>query len=367
MLLGMYIGRSRMTRLAGWKTVLPQPAPTVTILVPAKDEGTGIQTCINAILAQDYPDFSVITINDRSKDDTGVVLDQMAAANSRVSVVHIPAGGLPEGWLGKCHALFVGAKQATSEWLLFVDSDVTLQPNALSSALSICIQRKYDALSLLTRLECHGFLEELMLPPLAMAWTVMYMVSLTNDDGRPERAVANGQFFLVKRAAYEKVGGHETVKDQITEDVELMRALKADECRCRLFLGQHLASTRMHSRLGQMFNGWARIFSGTSRRSPWKILWAFSATLFGVYTVYPALFWGFWSRDLYWLEASAAHFAMMTLHLSLIYHWSGNRAKFAWLVPIAGALMLGIFVYALRKCQTGTIVWRDTHFAPQRR
>lgn len=365
MLLGMFVGRSRMIRLMHWRGGLPDDPPKVTILVPAKDEGPGIERCMDAILAMDYPHFDVIAVNDRSTDETGAVLDAIAGRDSRVKVVHIRE--LPEGWLGKCHALHVGAKQATGEWLFFVDSDVTLEPHALRQALSICLKRDYQAASVLTRLECHTHLERMMLPVLGAMWATMYVVSLTNDDGRETSAAANGQFFLIRRDAYDAVEGHQAVKDQITEDVELMRALKAKEFRVRLYLGQHLAATRMHSNLKQMFNGWARIYSGTPRRRPWRILEAMWLTLVGVFSFYPAVIYAMYTRDPDWMALSVAHFVLMTLYLGLVYYWSGNRPRYALLAPVTAVLMLGIFAYSLRKCQTGRIVWRDTHFAPQRR
>jgi hypothetical protein len=243
---------------------------------------------------------------------------------------------------------------------------VTLEPKALSTAVSICLDREYDALSILTRVECHSFIERLMLPPLAGAWAIMHSVSKTNEDSRKERAYANGQFFLVRRRAYEAVGGHETVKDQITEDVELMRALKANDFIVRFFSGRHLASTRMHTNLKQMFNGWGRIYSGTERRSPWRILCTMWFILTSIFTVYPALVYGVYrlasDGNAQWLEASSLHFILMTFYLALIYHWSGNKSRYALLIPISGAIMLAIFTFSLRKCQTGQITWRETIF-----
>jgi chlorobactene glucosyltransferase len=191
----------------------------------------------------------------------------------------------------------------------------------------------------------------------------MHAASKTNEDSRKESAVANGQFFLIRRSAYEAVGGHESVKDQITEDVELMRRLKGNEFKVRIFSGAHLASTRMHSNLKQMFSGWSRIYSGTPRRRPWKILWAMWFILSAALTVYPAAILG--ARDPKWLMPACTHFILMTGYLMLIYRWSGNRARFAFLVPLSAPLMLAILVYSLRKCQTGKIVWRDTVFAPE--
>ena len=363
----LLLGRRRMTRLLYTRAALPPVPPHVTILVPAKDEAAGIRKCAQRILAQDYPDFRVVAVDDRSTDGTGAVLDELAREHpQRVRAIHIPKDGLPDGWLGKCHALHFASRDVEGEWLLFVDSDVTLQPNALGRALALALARKYDALSILTRLECDGFWDRLILPLAAGAWSVMHAVSLTNDDRRTRSAAANGQFFLIRRSAYQSVGGHESVRAQITEDVELMRLLKGRGFRTRFLLGSHLASTRMHSSLRQMFHGWARIYSGTSRRSPWRILGAMTFLLICGFTLYPALAWGITrassSARFDWLVASAAHGLLMTAYLALIYHWSGNRARFAWLFPISGSVLLAILAFALRTCRTGRVKWRETHF-----
>jgi cellulose synthase/poly-beta-1,6-N-acetylglucosamine synthase-like glycosyltransferase len=362
--IGTFMARVRMGRLLTWQAKLPENPPAVTILIPAKDEGKGIRRCLDAVLTQDYPNFQIIAIDDRSTDETGRILDEIAARESRLRVIHIPVGVLPGGWLGKCHALHVGSREASGQWLLFVDSDVTLEPNALSMAMSISLDRGYDATSLLTRLETHSFLERLMLPMLGIAWAVMHTISWTNEDARKNTATANGQFLLIRRSVYESVGGHEAVKDQITEDVELMRLLKSREFTVRFFLGSHLAATRMHSSLGQMFNGWARIYSGTARRSPWRILAAMWFIIASIFSVYPAIALSVSAHSPLWLALALAHFALMTIYLMLIYHWSGNFARHALLIPVAACLLLAIFVYSLRKCYTGKIVWRDTEFVP---
>src|SRR5439155_3810745 len=138
-------------------------------------------------------------------------------------------------------------------WLLFVDSDVKVEPDVLSAVLSLALGRGYDAVSLMTRLECHGFWETLILPLCAASVGAISLMSLTNDDNRKTIAFANGQFFLIKRSAYETVGGHACVRDNITEDVGLMRILKQAGFRTRLFFERDFASTRMHTTLRQMF------------------------------------------------------------------------------------------------------------------
>ncbi len=360
MFAGFFLASSRMNRL-NKRLPLPQTPPAVTILIPAKDEGPSIAKCLAAVLAQDYPNFDVLAVNDRSKDDTCAILDRLAIENPRLHVHHIPDGGLPAGWLGKCHALHAVAAKATGEWLLFVDSDVTLEPQALSTALACAIDRRYDALSILTRLECHTFWERLLLPIAAASWTVMHWVSLTNEDDRTDIAVANGQFFLIRRSTYEAVGGHASVRDQITEDVELMRRLKSAGNRVRLFFGAHLAETRMHATLRQMYHGWGRIYSGTSRRRMKNILLAILFFLVSGLSVYPALIVGAWDHR--WLLAASSHFVLMTAYLMLVYRFSRNPRWNALLFPLAAGVMLTIFVYALRMCRTGRVTWRDTQYA----
>jgi chlorobactene glucosyltransferase len=359
--LAMFMGRSRMARLVKWRGQLPPNPPHVSILVPAKDEGPRIRRCIESILSQDYPNFSIIAVDDRSTDETGPILDALAKEHSRVRVVHIET--LPADWLGKCHALWSGAKLAeANDWLFFVDSDVTLKPNALSSALSLAIARNYDVLTLLTALECHTFLERLLLPLAAAAWSIMHTISLTNDDNRKQIAAANGQFLLIRREVYDSVGGHEAVKNQIVEDVELARLLKANGHSIRFFSGDHLASTRMHATLRQMFHGWGRIYSGTSRRQMTRIVLAMIFLLISTFSVYPALAYALVRLEHRWLIASLTHFGVMTTMLALIYRWSRNPARFAALIPFSGSILLAIFTFSLRLCRTGKVQWRNTTY-----
>src|SRR5262249_1448815 len=206
----------------------------------------------------------------------------------------------------------------------------------------------------------------LMLPLLAGAWAVMFTISLTNDDNRPRIAAANGQFFLIRRQAYDAVGGHEAVRDQIVEDVELMRLLKARRFKTRFMLGAQLATTRMHATYEQMLHGWGRIFSGSARRRVGRIVGAIIFLVACGFSVYPALSWGTWDAIAHhrweWLAASGAHLTVMTLYLSILYRGSGNRARFALLFPIAGVLMIGVFAFALGRARSGKIVWRGSEF-----
>jgi cellulose synthase/poly-beta-1,6-N-acetylglucosamine synthase-like glycosyltransferase len=124
--------------------------PWLSVIVPARDEGPHILAGLKSLLASDYPHLEVIAINDRSRDDTGRVMDELAAADSRLKVIHVTA--LPPGWLGKNHAMHLGQQAARGEWLLFTDGDVLFTPDALHRSIKCVLHEKLDFLCLFPRM-----------------------------------------------------------------------------------------------------------------------------------------------------------------------------------------------------------------------
>ena len=355
----IFLGRSRMMRLKTESHTLPDPPPHVTVIVPAKEESASIAACIDRLLALDYPSFDVIAVNDRSSDDTGAILDALARESpGKLRVLHIQQ--LPDGWLGKSHALHVATREARGEWLLFVDSDVIVEPNSLHDVLAMCAQRKYDAMSILTRLECHTFLERLIMPLAAGAWSIMFAISLTNDDELKKSAAANGQFFLMRRDAYDQIGGHESVREQLIEDVELARLLKSSGKRVRFLFGNHLAATRMHSTWSQMLNGWGRIYSGSARRQTPRIIAAMLFVLIAGFSLFPALCYGF--VNWHWLVVSLVHAGLIAFVVGMIYRGARVPYRYVLFFPISAAALAIFLGHALRLCRTGRINWRGTKF-----
>jgi cellulose synthase/poly-beta-1,6-N-acetylglucosamine synthase-like glycosyltransferase len=364
----MRLSYIRMKRFARQRFPLPASPPRVNILIPAKDEGDGIRACLERALEQDYANYSILAVDDRSTDATGAIMNDLAAAHpDRLRAFHVPQGGLPAGWLGKCNALHTAAAHADGEWLLFVDSDVKIEPDALSTAIGRAVERKYDALSLMTRLETGNFWEKLILPLAAASVGVITRMSLTNHDAHPNTAFANGQFFLIRRSAYEEVGGHASVRDNITEDVALMRILKRAGKRCRLYYGRDFASTRMHTTLRSMFSGWSRIYSGVTERHPLPIVGAMLFVAISGLCAYVMLAMSLVAfasgrGAIDWLILALFHVAIMTAMLMIIYYLSGNPRRYALLFPLGGAVMIAIYAAAIRACQTGRIAWRGTSY-----
>jgi chlorobactene glucosyltransferase len=366
-------GRRRMLLMKRSPQVLPGEPPRVTILIPAKDEGERIRACIASALAQDYSHFDVIAIDDRSTDHTGAVMDEMAAGNPRLKVLHViePPG---PGWTGKNNALFQGTKRATGDWLLYVDSDVILQPDALSVSMEVVCRKQFDMLSLLPKLESHTIWESMLVPLCAGAASSLYLIALNNTQ-HLRTAFANGQYLLISRQAYDAIGGHETVKDRYCEDVAIARLMKDKGLRPRVSWGNEHAAVRMYSSLGAIFRGWSRIYYAAHVGSPWRILIGMTFLLACCFSIVPSAAWGVY-RTLHpatlvhvhagaaWLGLAAAHFGLMTWYLSVIYSWSGNPRRNAFLfLPLGGPMLMAVFWRGLKMCFTKKVEWRGTAYS----
>jgi chlorobactene glucosyltransferase len=342
--------------------------PRITILIPAKDEGERIRDCIESALNQEYPDFRVITIDDRSTDRTGAVMDELATKHPNLSVVHIRDGELPAGWTGKCNALQRGVQSADGEFLLFIDSDVIIAPQALRTAI-LRAGPDIDLFSLLPRIETHSFFETLIIPVAGAALAGMFTVSLTNRD-KSTTAFANGQFMFFRRSAYEKIGGHALVKNQYCEDIEFARHMKPLQYKVRIAVSNELASVRMYSSLSAIFRGWSRIFFAASRAQTWRMNLGIAFLLLFYFSVYPIFAWTLFhlaSSDpsrWVWFSAAATHLLLIHGLGALVYRWSGNAARFTLGLPLAAAMLIVIWIKAIRLCHTGNVTWRGTVYRP---
>lgn len=367
--IGMYQAQKRMFLIKEPQESLPEP-PRVSILIPAKDEGERIRDCLATALGQNYPNFNVIAIDDRSTDRTGVVMDEMAAANPKLKVVHIQEGSLPPGWTGKNNALANGVQNADSDWLLFVDSDVLLEPMALSATVSVCVKKRFDLISLIPKMETHTLWEGLLIPLCAATAAAVHAAALTNTNS-VNTAFANGQFMLIRREAYESIGGHASVKDNYCEDMGLARLLKRNGFRPRVSWGTNLCQVRMYDSFPKILRGWSRIFMAAAVGRPWKSLAAMLFILVCCYSVYPAFAWGVY-RFIYpidvfkgwgWMLTAAGHFTLMTVQIGLMYKWMLNPRRYALLFPVSGAILLYILARAVWMCITKKVEWRGTSYS----
>jgi chlorobactene glucosyltransferase len=372
--IGMASSRRRMNILKKAAEPIPQPPPPVTIIIPAKDEGERIAQCLSSVLSQDYSAFDVLAVDDRSTDSTAQVMDEMAAADSRLKALHIK--DLPAGWTGKNNALYQAAAQAKGSWLLFIDSDVILQPSALSATLRVAISRNYDMLSLILKQETRGIWESALIPIASAAFGSAFMMGLSNSESNGH-FFGNGQFMLFTRKAYDQIGGHEAVKTQYNEDMTLARIMKQAELKPRIAWGTNLGSVRMYDSLSTIMRGWSRIFFGSSCGSPWRSLMVMFFILVGCYSCFAAAAWGVYRFNypigflsglhwgIPWIALAGIHWMIMTIQIGVIYRWMGARGIYAVAFIITGAFVLAILVRAVWMCITGRVSWRGTTYSHQ--
>jgi chlorobactene glucosyltransferase len=284
-----YAARSA-TLADGWESVPAverlDDAPSLSIVVPARNEERSIERCVRSLLAQTLDDFEVIVVDDRSDDRTPQLLTALARAHPRLRVVQ--GAPLPHGWVGKPWALAQGARIARGAWLLFTDADTVHAPHASASALAFARARRADAISLNTYQELGTWAERAILPTiLGFIVFVVGPIERINDHAAPDDALANGQYVLVSRAAFDALGGYEPLRGEIVEDVAFARLLKRDG-RFRLYLadGEALVRVRMYRSLRELWHGFTKNMYAGAGGDASKI--AGGATLLALLSAVPA-------------------------------------------------------------------------------
>jgi len=233
----------------------PQGAPLISVCVPARNEERNIGRCIDALLAQTYPNFEIIVLDDRSTDATPEILRRYAAQDNNLKVIN--GSDLPPGWAGKPHALTQATAAARGEWLCFVDADTFVTPEALAAVHAKAVETRADLFTIMTRQIMLTFWERAVLPLVMLALSVGFSPRKVNDPSRKD-AIANGQFILIKRSVYEAVGGHAAIKNSIVEDKDLAILVKGEGYRLVVADGRKVASTRMYTSLAEMWEGWTK-------------------------------------------------------------------------------------------------------------
>jgi Glycosyl transferase family 2 len=226
----------------------------VSIVIPARNEERYVGKTLDAALRQDYPDYEVIVVDDGSEDGTAAEIARRATDRRLTALSSRP---LKPGWLGKPNALASGAARARGTWLLFMDADVELEPRALMDAVSACERHRWDYLALVPRFERVGFWEEILMPVVPVA-AFVYIPSYLSLLRRTKLAPGAGAFGLVRREAYEAIGGHEAIKSSVVDDLRLAMELKRAGFVCRARMGGHLLRLRMYHGFREIVEGFTK-------------------------------------------------------------------------------------------------------------
>lgn len=233
----------------------PANAPLISMIVPARNEAANVERCVRSLLAQNYPHVEVVAVDDASTDATPAILARIQAGDARLRVV----AGTPmrPGWTGKNNALAAGVQEARGAWLLFVDADMVLHPGTLSAAFAAARHGGASMVTLWARQQLESFWERVVQPVIIGFNVVADPLQRVNDPAHPS-ATANGQFILVERAAYERIGGHSAVRDEVLEDQVLAQHFKRAGERMLMLDGTRMLSTRMYTSLREIWEGWSK-------------------------------------------------------------------------------------------------------------
>ncbi len=243
--------------------------PRVSVVVPARNEAVNIEQCLGSIVRSDYPDFEVIVVDDRSEDGTAEMARAVAAGNARRIKV-VDGDPLPDGWLGKPWACHQGSRHATGEVLLFTDADTTHGAPLMARAVAGLAEEEADLLTIVGRQVMGSFWERLVQPHIFLLMLIRFpdFEQIAKND-RWRDAIANGQYLLFSRTAYEMIGGHERVRDEVVEDLALAQHVKRAGLRLRIRRAEHDFATRMYRSLSELIAGWSKnVFIGGVQSFP---------------------------------------------------------------------------------------------------
>jgi chlorobactene glucosyltransferase len=257
--IGAWGKRWRLARRDG-----EQGVPAVLVCVPARNEAANIETCVRAVLASEAVDLELIVVDDSSTDDTGELAIRAAGDDGRFTLLR--GKSPPKGWAGKSWALVQAAADADRPYLLFLDADVEIHPRTIHSCLVQAEVERLDLLSLFGTWRLDSFWEQVVVP--VVGWFVRGATNLdrVNEASHPD-AFANGQFILVRRAAYEQIGGHRAVQGEVLEDVRLAEVFVKQAKRIMLLHAPWAFRARLYRSLGEIVEGYTKNFyEGMGRR-----------------------------------------------------------------------------------------------------
>ena len=227
----------------------------VSVIIPARNEEANIECAVRSVAAQGGVPLEIIVVDDQSEDRTGEILKRLKVEIPSLPTLRVDA--LPAGWLGKPHALACGAKIASANWLLFTDADAEHRPGSLAELLERAEEEQVDLLSLSPGQLTPTWWEKAVIPLVYVWLAKLYSFDEVNDP-KSSVAAANGQYLLIRRAVYERVGGHEAVRAEILEDVALARRVKAAGGRLLFLPGAPWVQTRMYRTFSEMWEGWTK-------------------------------------------------------------------------------------------------------------
>ncbi len=340
----------------------PARGPLVSVIIPARDEERRIELTVRAFLAQRYDNLEIVVVNDRSTDSTETILERIARENSKLIVVH--GDEPPPGWLGKPWALHQGSQRAHGELLLFVDADIFYAPDTLAAAVDHIENSGVSMTCLIPYVEMAGFWENVAMPMLSITVFTFLPTWVANRTRIAALSIGGGTGNLIRRSDYEALGGHETLKDAVIDDVGLARLVRLSGRRTTAVRADHLISVRMYHGAEEIMHGFTKNFFAVLGRSytiallslaggfVFHILpyaWALAGDLLSILTI---LLITITRVVLFWQLRYRFHYALWA-HPLMVSFWGCVTIRSVWLTGVRRQLLWRGRTYDAAKTRFG--------------
>lgn len=330
--------------------------PAISVVIAARNEERGIEPALRSVLGQRGRRIEVIVVDDRSDDATGAILDRMALAEPRLRIIHVAE--LPDGWLGKNHALWIGAAAATGELLLFTDADVVMAPDTLQRAAGHVVREGLDHLTVAPRVHMPGALLQAFGIVFAVFFGLFTRPWRVRDPRSPAH-VGIGAFNLVRAEAYRAIGTHAAIAMRPDDDVKLGKLVKKHGLRQDFVPGAELVSVEWYASVREAVRGLRKNgFAGVDYRLELVVAATVVLLAFCVWPFVGVWIAGGWARVLYGVA--------IALFLGIFAGAAASQRTPLWqcvLVPAASLLLVAVIwnatLYAL---VNRGIEWRGTHY-----
>ena len=352
-------------------------APRVAILCPGRNEADHLPETLPELCDQDYANYRIVFIDDHSDDDTPEITARCAEQYAHLSVLRNEQEP-PAGWVGKCWALHRGGEhlraledERRAEWVCFTDADIHWDKRCLRSAMALAQHTGADVVALGPKLVFGSASEALVQLQLMLAVGLILPIEKSMDPDHPD-TLTGGAFILVRRSLYELIGGHEAVRDQVVDDINLGRALKAAGGRVRVALAPRLQWARMYDGWRDMWEGLTKnAYAGLEYKPHWAL--GVGAAVLAANILPPVYLIG----SAAWCVAAPSPSAGAAVALSAISVLLGARvmntvrklvelpAWYAWTLPIGSALYLAIIAASVWRYYRGGNVWKGRAYNRQ--
>lgn len=341
----------------------PLKYPFVSVLIPARNEEVNIRNCVHSLLSQDYSNYEVLVLDDNSTDKTWQILTELSKNDERLRI--IKGKPLPDGWFGKhwaCHQL---SQNAEGEVFLFTDADTIHNSNSIKQGIAGMLTEKADLITAFPREETMSFGEQVMVP--LFPWFILCFLPLViaYKTQTPSLSAGIGQYLMISRKAYEKIGGYIAIKSEAVDDVALARRIKASGLRWRMALGYDQIRCRMYQGFGDAYRGFTKnLFAGFGYRIlTFTFVWICIGFAFlqPVFMLVGGLIGVNLSPLLFALSVICVFLSLMIWGMS---HWRfGFPIYLAFLYPINVVLLLIVAFSSMIFAITGKAVWKGRYFA----